>query len=320
MLLALALAALTADEPPRRATADVQVSRVLVDAVVLDARGNAIPDLTPADFRVRVDGRPAALEAVEWIPAGEPEGPPVTLTGERRPPGRLLVLLVQAPRDGGHMRGLLRTWHSASPLLDSLVATDRVAVLAWRGHLKLLQDFTADRARVREALNAALVGRRRESGPADEPFPALAPALGAEALARTSTMERGLEAIAAALAPIGGSKSVVFVGWGLAVNRSPGENNALARAHAALRAARAAIFTLDPADADYHTLELGLGRLSAATGGFYAKTHLFPQLAVSRVARALAGRYVLVLAVPGGKSRPVEVELLGRRGSVLVGD
>ena len=56
---------------------EARVERVIVDAYVLDSRGNPIPDLTPQSFRLRVDGRPVAVESVDWIPAEKPEAVPV---------------------------------------------------------------------------------------------------------------------------------------------------------------------------------------------------------------------------------------------------
>ena len=89
------------------------------------------------------------------------------------------------------------------------------------------------------------------------------------------------------------------------------------RALAALMRARANVFTLDTSDADWHTLETTLKVASQATGGTYAKTHLFPGQAVERIARALAGRYVLVCVAPDAAPRTLDVTLADRRGDVV---
>lgn len=296
----------------------MRVARILVDAVVLDSRGDVVPDLRAGDFRARVGGLPAAVEAADWVPAAAAEGPRVASDGVRNPEGRLVVLLVQNGHIALRMVGILRVWQEARELLDGLLPTDRVAVLAYGGHMRLVQDFTADPVKVREGFRAAMLGRRVPSPGADAPFPALAPALSEATLAATTSIEKGLEVLGAALRPVGGAKALVFVGWGLVVNHAPSEADALARADAALREARVAVYTLDPTDADFHTLEMGLQFLSVRTGGFYAKTHLFPRQAVARVAHALAGRYVLTLVAPEGPPGEVEVELAERRGEVLV--
>jgi hypothetical protein len=90
-------------------------------------------------------------------------------------------------------------------------------------------------------------------------------------------------------------------------------------ARRALAAARVVVFSLDVAEADYHTLEVGLQQVADDTGGFYAKTHLFPSLAISKLERALAGYYTIAFEkppLPPG-SHTVKVELTRRKGTVL---
>jgi hypothetical protein len=89
---------------------------------------------------------------------------------------------------------------------------------------------------------------------------------------------------------------------------------------AALSRARITIFTLDVTDADYHSLEDRIATLAEVTGGTYEKTHLFPGLALERVRRAIAGRYVLVFRKPEGPRgyHEVRVDLVGKKGRVLV--
>ena len=64
--------------------------------------------------------------------------------------------------------------------------------------------------------------------------------------------------------------------------------------------ARITIFSLDVTNADYHSLEGSLANIADLTGGAYAKTHIFPGLAMERVRRAISGRYVLVFRKPDG--------------------
>ena len=62
---ALLAAAAAAQEPPDRQGAvqeEVVVERVVIDAHVIGHDGNPIPDLTPEDFRVKIDGRSVVLE------------------------------------------------------------------------------------------------------------------------------------------------------------------------------------------------------------------------------------------------------------------
>jgi len=46
----------------------ITVERILVDARVTDYHGDVILGLKPADFTVKVDGKAASVESVEWIP------------------------------------------------------------------------------------------------------------------------------------------------------------------------------------------------------------------------------------------------------------
>ncbi|HEY3120846.1 MAG TPA: hypothetical protein VGL15_09490 [Vicinamibacteria bacterium] len=66
--VALSFLAVTpsAQQPPRFGER-VEVERVLIDARVVDDRGDAIRGLAAADFRLRVDGRPVPLESVQWV-------------------------------------------------------------------------------------------------------------------------------------------------------------------------------------------------------------------------------------------------------------
>jgi hypothetical protein len=55
------------------------------------------------------------------------------------------------------------------------------------------------------------------------------------------------------------------------------------------------------------------------TGGFYARTHLFPGQAITRLARALAGHYVVTFAkpdLPRGE-HALSLSLVGRKGTVM---
>jgi hypothetical protein len=83
--------------------------------------------------------------------------------------------------------------------------------------------------------------------------------------------------------------------------------------------ARVAVFCLDVTNADYHSLEVGLEQVASDTGGFYAKTHLFPAQAMRRLEGALVGHYVLTFEKPRLRqgTHAIEVDLVGRKGTVL---
>jgi VWFA-related protein len=333
LLLGLAAAAPAGAQTPVRPGSfreEARVERVIVDAYVTDRYGDPMPDLTAADFHVRVDGKPVPLESADWVPADSPEIPaaeaqaaaplsgPITLA----PPGRLIVFFFQTGFIPSRLVGLVRMSLQARRFLDTLLPTDRVAVLSYDSHLKLRQDFTADQQKIQDALYDSIrTGDRTLIE--DGAFPSISRHFDYEAAKDAATPERGLFVLARALAPIPGGKTMLFFGWGLgtvggATGPNLTERRDFGNALRALAAARTNIFTLDVTDADYHTLEAHLQTMSELTGGTYQKTHIFPSLAMDRVRRAISGRYVLVFKKPEGPrgQHTIEVKLAARKGEV----
>lgn len=321
-------------ELPRRGgyREEARVERVVVDAYVINSGGNPIPDLSLENFQVRVDGKSVALESVEWIPADKPEAVPLEgvedgeataeSSGSEIPPGRLLVFFFQTDFTPIRLIGLVRMGIQARHFLDTLLPTDRVAVLSFDSHLKLRQDFTSDRDKIRAAIDASL-----RTGSPPEPDPDSAPSLAREfdfrAARKAVTPEKALAIISHAARPIAGAKSLIFFGWGLqiiggAYGANPQDIHDYQEAMPALAAARINIFTLDVTDADYHSLENTLHNVSDLTGGLYIKTNHFANLAMDRVRRAISGRYVLVFVKPDGPRgvHRIDVRLAGRKGEV----
>lgn len=317
---------------------EARVERVTLDAHVTNGRGDVIEGLGPSDFKVTVDGRVVPLESAEWVSAEMPEvaapvvpadeifsapsAPPSPALAEAAP-GRLLIFFFQTDYTTSRLLGLVRMGIQARKFLDTLLPTDRVAVLSFDSHLKLRQDFTADRARIVAAIEACL--RMREPAAlAPQPGPSLARHLDRAAALKAVTPERAFALIASAAEPIPGGKSLLFFGWGLHTVGGMGGPNyseqvAYSDALSALSRARITIFTLDVTDADYHTLEDTISTIAEVTGGTYQKTHVFPGIAMERVRRAIAGRYVLVFRKPEGPrgTHEVRVDLVGRKGRVL---
>ena len=315
---------------PGGARAEARVERVVVDAYVTDARGNPVPNLSASDFRVLLDSQAAEVETAEWMSAATPEAPvaaePAAPGGPVEfAPGRLLIFFFQTDLFvPARLHGALRMALQARRLLDSLLPSDRVAVLSFDSHLKLRQDFTGDRAAIESAIQAAL-RTGREPPLSSGSAPSLARRFDALAARRAVTPERALELISRAAESIAGAKSLLFFGWGLGtIGGAAGPNvrdqKDWAAALPALAAARISIFTLDVTDADYHSLEGSLQQISDLTGGRYEKTHIFPNLAIDRVWRTISGHYVLVVVrpphLPRGTHR-IRVTLPRRKGEVL---
>ena len=289
----------------------VEVPRVLLDARVVDRRGDPVASLAAKDFRVVVDGRQAALESVEWVEGTQPYAEGLTpeqaadAGAQAAPPGRLVVFFFQADFARERLSGLMRMKARAVQFLDTLQPTDRVAVISFDSHLRFRQDFTRDRASLEAAIHRSIMFGGEERAVASPP-PSLVPAFDFGAAVRAASPETGLLVLARALEKLPGAKSLVYFGWGLgrlsggSVMRKVTMGHDYAPARAALARARASVFAIDVTDADFHDLEGGLAKVADDTGGFYAKTNQFPGQAMTRLEAALAGHYVLVVVRPDG--------------------
>jgi len=314
-------------EPEARFSDRIDVTLGSVVVRVLDrSSGASVLGLGAGDFRLSAGGQPLPVVAVEWVSSAEPPLAPEQLAelaaaGVAPPPaGKLVVLFVQADLKPSRAIGQLRTIPEAKRFLDTLGPEDRVAVLSFDSHLKLRQDFTLDRERVRAALDQAmLVGPAPAARPRGEL--SLARHLDFGAASDAAVPEAGLAVAGRALARLPGEKLLVFVGWGLGrlgqagVEMIPEYRDALD----ALAAARATVFALDVTDADYHSLEVGLKQIAHDTGGQYIKTMYHPRAALARLADLASGYYRILYSLPAGAAGGrLRVELAGaRRGEVL---
>jgi VWFA-related protein len=307
----------------------VEVARVIIDARVVDDDGQVIRGLTPADFTVTIGSQQVDVESVQWI-GGQAPGhvslPSTPSPGvvETKPAGRLIVFVVQKSLNGRRLVGLLRVLQQSGDLFAGVTADDRVAILSFDSYFKVWLDFTDDLDRARTVLAKHVMFR--EHNPIEStPGLSLIPGLGQDRARETYTIEGALRLLGQALEPLPGSKSVVLIGYGfgrLTVTLgSVGSvlNRDYYEALDALQAARAAVFSLDVTDADYHTFEHGLETVSIETGGFFARTNLFPKRSIDRVANALTGHYALITRTPdldAGTYR-IEVELVNDQGEVF---
>jgi VWFA-related protein len=315
----------------------ITVRRVLVDVRVTEFGGEPIADLTAADFDVRVGGKRAVVESAEWIDDLAVESSSRQVDEERplegsktrrledstTRPGRLLVLFVQTDftREPSRVSGQMKFLNYAEEIIDDLQPEDRMAVFSFDSHLKFRLDFSNDKEALRVAARNTLWIDHPPPPPA-VPAPSLAPGLDPETMRRAWHSETAIELVANALAPIPGPKSMILLGWGLGELTPIGVKMKVEwkPARLALDKARVSIFALDTTYADYHDLEFGLQSAAEETGGFYAKTHIFPRVALQRLQRTLSGHYELTLRAPGELkigSRPLDVRVKRRGARVL---
>jgi VWFA-related protein len=329
--LALFLLAAAARADERTPLLDrVEVSRVVIDARIVDGSGKPVLGLRPENFKVEVDGEPIRLDSVDWIggddrhePSPDPEKPTVFLPdddGASQKPGRFTVFLFQKSLERSRLTGFMKMRTLVAGLVDGLGPDDYAAVLSFDSRLRPHMDFTTDRARLRYVLLNKVL--REWPEPLEPgPPPSLLARLSAREAADVASPEKALLLIGNALQPLPGAKSVVWVGWGLGSLGGGffSMDHGYEEAHRALGRSRTSVFALDVTEADRHTLELGLQQVAEDTGGFYERAYTSPVAAVNRIAHAISGYYVLSFDKPPGRSgtHKVNVSLLGRKGTVL---
>ncbi|MCX6551533.1 MAG: VWA domain-containing protein, partial [Acidobacteria bacterium] len=148
-----------------------EVNYVEVDAVVVDAGGTFVRDLTQADFQVFEDGKAQAVSAFSLIdiPIERAERPlfsprdiePDVQTNLRNPDGRLYVLLL----DDIHTDAMRSTQvrRAARQFVErNLGSNDLAAVIYTSGRTDAAQDFTINRRLLAEAIDK-FMGRKLRS-------------------------------------------------------------------------------------------------------------------------------------------------------------
>jgi hypothetical protein len=208
-------------------------------------------------------------------------------------------------------------------LLDGLTPDDRVAILSFDSHLKIWTDFTNDRGTLEDLFAHGVLFERPPAVQAASQL-SLVERLDRDTARRAYSIERALELIGNALAPLPGSKSLILIGHGFGRLGRTGVamENDYDPARRALVASRTSVFSLDVTDADYHSREAGLQLVADQTGGFFARTNVFPAVAMRRLSGALAGYYVLFVEQPATRrtTHRVEVKLARGEGRVLASD
>jgi VWFA-related protein len=312
----------------------VEVDEVLVDALVTDRQGNVILGLRPEDFRVRAGGRPVEITGLTFYSnrryLDEVGAAKLGIDPAAVPDQRYFVLFFDDQRSNtlevpGLLQRQMRAARDAQEWTRSLQPGDRVAVVSYFAKLRVHSDFTADRARLAAAIDAAA---RSEEGLADWPSrrpepgdqPSLTAGLPSGKALRDATprIYDALRLVAEATSPIPGRKNLVLFSIGFGDVDGFGLYRRDVRFHGkmldALNAANVAAYTVDltPVGA-LHPFRDGLNDLAIETGGrlFYdAQTFERP---LDDLARETNGYYLIAFRAPderqSGAMREVEVDL-----------
>ena len=198
LLGALCAATLAAQAPPPQAPPDtppptfqVEVNYVEVDAVITDAQGNAVTDLTVDDFEVREDGQPQEVTvfSVVNLPIERPERPlfaeaPIEpdVQNNTAAEGRIYMIVLDDLHIGfartPRVQLALRTF-----IEENFGSNDLAAVVFTSGRSTDGQDFTNSRRLLLAAIDR-FSGRNLRSEALEI----------ADALARNSSDSRGMPA------------------------------------------------------------------------------------------------------------------------------
>jgi VWFA-related protein len=198
-------------QPPAAAPAGSSVLRaessvVRVDVIVTDKKGNYIHDLAAKDFHVFDNNQEQSILNFSY-------GTSATSTGA--PERRYLVLFF----DDSTMENAdqLRARDAAQKFIDANVGPDRVmAVVDFTGALRVIQNFTADAIRLKEAaknMKSAAVSPNGDPTLANASLgsnlPGTAPLRDSQADFGVRTLLLGIRSLAKNLAHVPGRKSVV---------------------------------------------------------------------------------------------------------------
>jgi VWFA-related protein len=218
-MLALVLSAVLATQ----AQETITVQRVLVDVRVTNDRGEPVTDLAPADFAVRIAGKPAVVESAEFVrdvvgsqlSEIQREESPTTANRQPTTAGRTIVLFVQTDfaRHNTRTHGQLNFLRYADDMIRAFAPEDRIAVFSFDSHLKFRLDLTGDKEQVVAALTDSISIDHPPPPPA-VPEPSLAPHLSRDAMRRAAHAETALLLVAHALRQVPGTKSLLLLGWG----------------------------------------------------------------------------------------------------------
>lgn len=295
----------------------VLVERVVISGRVIDRFGNPIQGLTAADLRLRIDGHEWPIEALDWI-GSEDEAPPSSTMspaptarraetagpGTRTTASRTVVMIFQWEIAGQKDSGFLRMMRQAEKMIEDSSASDRIAVLGFGSSLHVLQDFTADRGALRQAIES--IRSLSFHGRTSVDPPTIASAIAA--CPSTDSIQKAVQCVGVSLQPIPGPKTLLFFGWTIGRPRRAAWHLEYPAMVDALGKARTSVFVLDVSDG-FHSLAPALIQIAADTGGLYNGGCIYEMAYCADLARVKTQR-----AFSGGRYDVVFRDLTSARG------
>ena len=313
-------------QPETTFSEQVEVTEVLLDAVVTDGDGNVIVGLGPSDFKVEEDGKPVTLTDVRFYSsraqldyAGRPLNP-----AEAQ---RLFILFFHDQRQmNTDVPGVLARSLDASRRAKDWVRTlgpqDYVAVASWEHSLIVEQDFTRDRKEMQRAIDEAVTGAdSRGNWPSRLPAgegPSLLKNLpkGNAVRDATPTIYEALQVLAKASQNVVGRKNLVLFSSGFGDVNNFGQFQPDVRydqpTAQILNDSNVAVYAVDVLDPNTESpLSSSLSLLSTETGGRYFQHVVNFVTPLGEIASETTGYYLLAYRAthPRGRSGYQEVKV-----------
>lgn len=289
MAAAAASSQSSGSDPRQVPTFRTGVSAVLVDALVLDARGLPVMDLTREDFTVFENGEEqtiASFDVTDWrsyVAATTNDAGGGTVGSLNAYPRRFVIIV---NRQGARFEYLVRAKRALSEFIVEWMADGDEAMVVDIGHsTKIVRDLGSRKEELLESV------RNLSAMPVDVP-------LGADRAARR--VYRELSSLAESLIAYPGRKIVVLLSMELATFALPGsrlsnEIQSLKASIDALNQANASVYTIDLSGSDGYDESLtgGLAALAHETGGRYFRNHVSFGPPLRRVGRENQRYYLL---------------------------
>ena len=351
LLFALPLAG--QQEPAGQFEGEVDVIEVLVDVLATDRRGRVVQGLGIDDFEVIEDGEPREITSAtfyttryEDLPAGEAEAPPPEgFPPPNLPASRYFILFfhdqtIEAVDRARLTSNRLAAARDARAWVEAQMGpSDWIAVVRFDFQLSVQLDFSQERQRIRDAIEAATLNRKtdalRPSVRARREHPGSGPSLTrglphvADLDRASFRMEDAVRVVADAARPIIGRKNMLIFTLGFA---SP--DSALGTPDvryypamkAALNSSNVAVYPIDMSGSGNQSTQNNfLSQLADETGGIYFATFNRFLDAMRSISRYNTGYYLLSFRteVPAGErgyrgfkvqSKDRKVRVKARRG------